>query len=167
MNKKNIFMAGLFLVCGFLFFLACEGDQENPVAPPTPTENPATLKLTYNVTGATINSNNPLIIHVYQNKNNITNQKDPVYVHLTDRSNDSYNIDNIPPGTYYILVWRHSQNPLETLQTCERFVIWTTNYWIQPQEVKATAVNVSAGAVINVDIDKNIDDDFYDWGPCW
>ncbi|MBU1078136.1 MAG: hypothetical protein KKH98_12635 [Spirochaetes bacterium] len=168
--KKNKFICvlALFVFCALFIYAACETDKsgDDPGTPtsPTPPTVPTVLNLSYFFTGAVITTNDPLVIHIYQNMEDITNQNSPFFVHSTIDTNNSLSFPNIPAGTYYVLIWRDNP-PLGTLDDCERYLIWTNFGWNSGQPVNATPITVPAGTTINVDVNVNFSDLKW-WGPC-
>jgi len=159
----------MLLFCGLFIYSACETDKGSndpgtiPVSP-TPPAVPAILNINYLFSGTAITTNQPLVLHIYNNKNNMTNQSNPLFVHSTIDTNDSITVQNIPAGTYYILIWRDG-NVLGTLETCERYLIWTNFGWWPGQSVDATPIVVPAGTTINADVNVKFNN-FKLWGNC-
>jgi len=167
-NKKFIKILVLLVFCGFFIYSACETDKGNdptlPTGPGIIGSDVSTLNISYLLTGGNISISEPLILHIYDNKSSITNQSNPLLTQSTTNTNDTLNIPNIPSGTYYILIWRDEGTPA-TLQTCERYLIWTNFSCLSGQSVNATPVDVPIGTTINVDIDVDFSS-FDQWGSC-
>jgi hypothetical protein len=161
--KNTSLFIFVLIVSSLLIFSTCDKKEENPFEPP-PVDGTAVLELNYTFTGAVLTTATPLVIHVYDNKFSLTNQSNPKYVHTTTNANDMVTINDIPPGTYYILIY-HEQFNLGFLDQCsELFVIYTDFNWWQGQPVNATPLTITKGETVTLDmiLDSGA---FYTWAP--
>jgi len=168
-TKRIISLLSICIISFFFIYSACETDKSNdpgsPVAPPIPPADPTVLNLNYYFSGASIGTEDPLILHIYDNKSDMTNQSNPLFAHTTTTYGHDHCSEYPGPGTYYVLIWHHGEDPEDTLQGCERYLIWTNFSWNPGQNVMATPIVVDAGTTVNANVYVD-ESDFKWWWPC-